>query len=335
MNMTYYKEEELLKVTETTDAWGIKEKSVTWEEHDIKRVDDYYLGLCTNCLCFFLRRQVSTEGHGCFMTMRNVVSSVVENNAEQYNKYAPKVAYGIVAWLLRYTYYDDELGCLSAEESIDTILNRYKEECYKRWQYQHQKKYHHYSVVEQNEAEIEKLEMSFLSQHIEQEREYINTFNRPTFIVEAHYKALMARCNEYLNYSTIKQQQSAPQAKEKDLECAQYLFGFPNCNSGNLLAVFKSFNTNKNIVVDSNLTPVEMLSFIRQADLSFIKLATYKQYFFILCSKFLYHDKNVLEGWVEEAIRKNDIKINKLKGLKETGNTKSFKEKITEILTKK
>lgn len=277
MNMTYYKEEELLKVTETTDAWGIKEKSVTWEEHDIKRVDDYYLGLCTNCLYFFLRWQKhSGISNGTLMQITNTDSSVVKNNAEQYNREAPKVAYGIVAWLLRYTYYDEELGCLSAKESLDTISNRYREECYKRWQYQHQKKYHHYSVVEQNEAEIEELDKLFLSQHIEQEREYINTFSRLTFIVEAHYKALMARCNEYLNYSTIKQQQSAPQAKEKNLEC---LFPtLPNWNFSKMLDELRQLMYRKRSIIEDSLTLDGFVKHIKSADVSFIQGEKVKGY---------------------------------------------------------
>ena len=301
MNMTYYKEEELLKVTETTDAWGIKEKSVTWEEHDIKRVDDYYLGLCTNCLRFFLRRQKhSGISNGTLMQISNIDSSVIENNAEQYNKYAPKVAYGIVAWLLRYTYYDEELGCLSAEESIDTILNRYREECYKRWQYKHQKKYHHYSVVTPAQTEIEKLDKSFLTLHIEQEREYIKTFSRPTFIVEAHYKALLKRCNEYLNYSTIKQQQSAPQAKEKELEC---LFpNLPNWNFSKMLDDLRQLKYKKRSIIEDSLTIDGFVKHIKSADVSFfVNVKAYKIAFIKQASITL------RDYWKNEALRKANL----------------------------
>ena len=288
-------------VTERDSAWGVKEKSVIWEEHDIKRVDDYYLGLCMNCLRFFLRRQKCNDyGGGILMQIRNVDSSVVENNAEQYNQYAPKVAYGIVAWLLRYTYYDEELGCLSANESIDTILNRYREECYKRWQYQNQKKYHHYSIVTPSQADIEKLNQSFLNQHAIQEREYINKFSKPTFIAEAHYKELLSLCNEYLMYSPIKKQQNAQQAEEKDLEC---LFPtLPNWDFSKILDGLRQLKQKKgNGFIEESLTLEGFVKHIKAADVSFIqgeKVKGYKIAFIRQASKTLGDE------WKTEAMRK-------------------------------
>ena len=316
--MAYYKEEELLKVTKITDAWGAEEIFVTWEEHDVKRVNDYYLGLCMNCLRFFLRRQKCNDwGGGCLMLSQNAANEdILKNNADQYNKYAPKVAYGIVAWLLRYTYYDDELGCLSAKESLDTILNRYREECYKRWQYQNQKKYLHYSVVTPSQAEIDKLDKSFLSQHIEQEREYINTLSRPTFIVDAHYTALLKLCKDHLNHTTIKQQ-SEPQ-EEQDLEC---LFPtLPNWNYSNMLDEFKKLRRrNGSSIVDESLTTDRFIQHIKSADVSFIrgeKVKGYKIAFIRQASQ------SLVSSWRDVAMRKANLTQKEIESYPLTENQK-------------
>jgi hypothetical protein len=191
----YKKEEELLKRYVVKGAWGIEETEAVFEEYQIRQNEDTWFGLCTNCDTFFLRR-----GHYTIMQSRNPHSANLDNEARQYNELCPKVAYGIVAWLLFHTYWDEK-RCVLRRGSYDgwvELFGAYKAECYKRWRYANAEDYTYFDE-ERLIAEARKLDEEFVASCLEREESFINAQDKPLWIGEEHWARLMELARKMLD----------------------------------------------------------------------------------------------------------------------------------------
>lgn len=209
----YKKEEELLKRYVTEGAWGIEETRAEFEEYQIRPNGDTWFGLCTNCDKFFLRR-----GHYTIMQSRNPHSANLDNYAKRYNELCPKVAYGIVAWLLYYTYWDDEM-CVLRRGSYDCwaeLFEAYKAECYKRWRYIKAKRYTYFDE-ERLIAEASKLDKEFVASSLEKEESFIKEFDKPLSIGEEHFARLVELAKRYLAFLMGEDTEDEPRVYSEEL----------------------------------------------------------------------------------------------------------------------
>lgn len=209
----YKKEEELLKRYVTKNAWGIEETQAVFEEHQIRSNEDSWFGLCTNCVTFFLRR-----GHYTIMQSRNPLSATLDDEAEQYNELCPKVAYGIVAWLLFHTYWDEK-RCVLRRGSCkgwEELFEAYKAECYKRWRYANAEDYIYFDE-ESLFAEARKLDEEFVASSLAQEESFIKDFAKPLWVGEEHWARLLELSNRYLSFLTGEDTEDKPREYSKEL----------------------------------------------------------------------------------------------------------------------
>lgn len=213
----YKKEEELLKRYVTKNAWGIEETQAEFEEYQIKKVsvggDDTWFGLCTSCVTFFLRR-----GNYAIMQSRNPNSSTLDNEAKLYNELCPKIAHGIVAWLLFHTYWDEERCVLrrGSYKGWEELFGAYKAECYKRWRYINKENYTYFDE-ERLEAEARKLDEEFVESSLAQEESFIKDFVKPLWLGEEHWARLVELSRGYLSFLMGEDTEDKPREYSEEL----------------------------------------------------------------------------------------------------------------------
>lgn len=208
-----YKEEELLKRYVTKNAWGVEETKAVFEEYQIRPNEDTWFGLCTNCVTFFLRR-----GHYGIMQSRNPNSSTLDNEAKQYNELCPKIAHGIVAWLLFHTYWDEKRSALrrGSYNGWKELFEAYREECYKRWRYANAEDYAYFDE-ERLIAEARKLDEDFVESSLAQEESFIKDFVKPLWLGEEHLARLVELSRDYSSFLMGEDTEDKPREYSKEL----------------------------------------------------------------------------------------------------------------------
>ena len=294
----YYSESELLKIKTYKSDWGWEEKSCAWEEHQINPTDERWVSLCTNCLELFVRVQERVKGHTPLVQSRNLAN---EHLADNINTYAPKMARGIVAWLLYYTRWNSVVNmlCLASTASFEELLAAYKAECYARWRYI---KAEYYKAYQDNNLtnEMARLDAEFIAERKRIEQEFIGEFVRQEWMEEAQYQRLVELANEYV--LSLDKKESKPMEMEADgVELYPKL---PiHWRLGELLAELKCIKDGRNQpIVRNSLTDDEFIRSIKQADTSFIKAR--------LCQKAFIRQlaiEDAPKGWRDSCIRKGGI----------------------------
>lgn len=313
--MIYYKEEDLNKIWENKDSI---------EKFDITERGNYRIALCVNSQTLFCRIEEIEQGHrylNNFSRSSHVFNS--EDGIERYNTTFPKVAWGITAWLLRYTEF--QLGILTfyvCKEDVDEDTHNYK--CYyERCHDLHKTIYNAVYSTNTSAARTKQKELDkqFNKLHLTQEREYISKLSRHECMSEEHYQAILQCANEYIKWVENEKQNEVQEESSNNSNSERLsLFHADELNFALLLCHLKECSSGKRKIVDIDITTENFANKILSADLSVFPQKVYKIYFLKQISNHYINDGEKTL-WHADAIRKAGLTEKDLSQQNESGNT--------------